>query len=199
MEECNNVYNKFEPLKDGIKCIADYIVQHSQNLFKLMKYKEPTDFPLAMADLSNKEKADMVCSDALEMYNVNATVNKNIIFQIDIDEAFWIASPQLRIEVGNFYAIDSYRGYAEINMEIIVPNKQRLFNDGSNTLCDRSAAMALELIKLLNGTVIPNSSFNSCLYIDRGAPNGTGRNTGCYRVKLNEGYSGYYLSFAVLV
>ena len=127
MNEKIEVYNKFNALKNGIEKISDYLVLNSQDLFKLLKYINPTDMPLSMPDLTNSEKAAMICSDAIQMYDINSTTKKNIIYQIDVDEAYWIAEPQLRMEVGNFFARDSYRGYAEINFQIVVPNKQRLF------------------------------------------------------------------------
>jgi hypothetical protein len=198
--ECGvTVYNKFDALKNGIEKISDYLVQNSQDLFKLLMYIQPTDVPLSMPDLTNAQKASMICSDALQMYDSNSTTKKNIIFQINVDEAFWIAEPQLRMEIGNFYAIDSYRGYAEINFQIVIPNKQRLFTNGSNTLADRSVAITLELISKLNGKVILDSGFYTPLFINKGASNGVGRNTGAYRQTQNDGYSGYYLTFSVLL
>lgn len=199
MNSCNykvDVYNKFEALKDGIKRIADYLVENSQDLFKLLKYIEPTDMPLSKPDLTSDEKAAMICSDAISMYDINSTTNKNIIFQIDVDEAFWIAAPQIRIEIGDFMPVDSYRGYANINFQIVVPNKQRLFTNGANTIADRSVAIALELIKVLNGAEIPFSSFYSNLFMNKAAPNGAGRATGVYRQTQNNGYSGYFLTLS---
>ena len=167
MNEKIEVYNKFNALKNGIEKISDYLVLNSQDLFKLLKYINPTDMPLSMPDLTNSEKAAMICSDAIQMYDINSTTKKNIIYQIDVDEAYWIAEPQLRMEVGNFFARDSYRGYAEINFQIVVPNKQRLFTNGANTLADRSIAIALELIRLLNGAEIPVAGFHSCLFLNK--------------------------------
>ena len=200
MDSCNykvEVYNKFIPLKDGVKRIADYLVANSQDLFKLLKYIEPTDRPLSMPDLTNAEKAAMICSDAIAMYDVNSTTKKNIIFQIDVDEAFWIAEPQIRIEIGNFMGPDSYRGYAEVQFQIIVPNKQRLFTNEANTLADRSIYIALELLRILNGAMIPESSFYSNLFMNKSASNGAGRSTGVYRQSYKNGYSGYLLTLSV--
>lgn len=198
MSNCKvDVYNKFNPLKNGIEKISDYLVENSQDLFKLLKYIKPTDIPLSMPDLSNSEKASMICSDALQMYDTNATTKKNIIYQIDVDEAYWIAEPQVRMEIGDFIALDSYRGYAKVDFQIVVPNKQRLFTNGANTLADRSLMIALELIRLLNGAEIPNSGFYSNLYLNRSVPDSSGRATGAFRQTQNTGYSGYLLSFAV--
>ena len=200
MSECDykvEVYNKFSPLLNGVRYIADYLVNNSQNLFKLLKYKEPTDVPLSEPDLTNAEKAEMICSDAISMYDINSTTKKNIIFQIDVDEAFWVAEPQVRIEVGNFMAVDSYRGYAEIRFQIVVPNKQRLFTVADNTIADRSVAIALEIIKVLNGATIPFSGFYSNLFLNKSASNGAGRSTGAYRQTQNDNHSGYSLTFGV--
>lgn len=202
MQECDykvEVYNKFSTLQNGIKFISDYLIQNSQDLFKLLKYIEPTDRPLSMPDLSNAEKAAMICSDAVAMYDPNSTTKKNIIYQIDVDEAFWIAEPQVRMEIGDFMATDSYRGYAEINFQIVVPNKQRLFTNQANTLADRSVAIALEIIKVLNGATIPYANFLDNMFINKSAPNGAGRRTGVYRQTQNKGYSGYFLTFAVRI
>ena len=49
MNDCDNrveVYNKFEALENGIQSISDYLVENSQDLFKLLKYIKPTDTPL---------------------------------------------------------------------------------------------------------------------------------------------------------
>ena len=200
MNECNckvNIYNKFQALSNGMKHISDYLVANSQDLFKLLKYIEPTDFPLSKPDLTNAEKAAMICSDAVSMYDINSTTKKNIIYQIDVDEAFWIAEPQIRMEVGNFVGVNSYTGYADLNFQIVVPNKQRLFNNGANTLADRSVAIALELIKVLNGATIPNAGFLDSVFINKSAPDGAGRNTGAYRQTQNKGYSGYLLTLSV--
>lgn len=192
-----DVYNKFSALSNGVQVISDYLVENSQDLFKLLKYYEPTDMPLSMPDLTNQEKAEMICSDAVQLYAVNSTNKKNIIYQLQVNEALWIAEPQIRMEIGDIVPVDSYRGYAEVNFLIVVPNNQRLFTNGANTLADRSLAIALELTDKLNGKVIPNSSFYSNLFMNKSAPNSAGRNTGIYRVKLNDGWSGYYLTLAV--
>lgn len=191
-----NVYNKFEPIKTAPKVIIDYLCKNNEDIWKLLHYIKPEELPLSQPNLTLAEKVKMICTDP---YALNDNVDKNILFQVVTDEAFSTAIPQLRVEVGDVVAIDPYRAYMEINFQIIVPNKQDIFTAPYNNVARRTIAIFQELVKTFNGVDIPNSGFYSKIFMDRNAPNGTGRKTGSYPQQMNDNFSGRWCTFSVLI
>ena len=197
MEICNeNTYNKFDAIDDAAKVIVDYLFTNNEDLWKLLHYIKPKQLPLSQPNLTQEQKKKMICTDA---YATNNNVDKNILFQTVSDEAFSTAIPQLRIEVGDIVPINAYQAYANINFQIIVPNKQDVFAAPYNSVARRSDAIFRELAKTLNGVDIPNSKFYSKLFMDRSAPDGAGRKAGTYRQQMNNGYTGRWVTFSVLM
>ena len=194
---CNdNYYNRFEAIDNATKIITDYLVKNNEDLWKLLYYIEPNVLPLSQANLTNAQKAQMICTDP---YAINESVDKNVLFQTVFDEAFSTAIPQLRFEVGDIVPIDPYRAYINIDFQIIVPVKQDIFTAPYNSVARRSDAIFRELVKTLNGVEIPNSLFHGKLFMDRMAPSGAGRKTGSYRQQMNKSYTGRWCTFGVLI
>lgn len=197
MVECNeNVYNQFEAIDSASRVIVDFLFENNEDLWKLLFYIKPNELPLSKPKLTKKQKKEMICTDP---YQVNNNVDKSILFQTVSDEAFSTAIPQLRIEVGDIVPINAYQAYANIEFQIIVPNKQDIFTAPYNNVARRSDAIFRELVKTLNGVDIPNSKFYSKMFLDRSAPNGAGRKTGTYRQQMNNGYTGRWCTFSVLM
>lgn len=197
MAECQTrEYNKFVAIDNATRCIVDYLFENNTDLWKLLYYYQNNVLPLSQPNLTNSQKQGMICTDP---YATNGNVDKSILFQTVTDEAFSTAIPQLRIEVGDIVPIDPYRGYINIDFQIVVPNKQDIFTAPYNSVARRTDAIFRELAKSLNGVQIPNSMFYSPLFLDRSAPNGAGRNTGSVRQQMNTGYTGRWVTFSVLV
>ena len=197
MDNCQDrVYNQFEAIDDATKVIVDYLFENNEDLWKLLHYIKPNELPLSSPKLSKTQKRNMICKDP---YATNENVDKNILFQTVSDEAFSTAIPQLRVEVGDIVPIDPYRAYMNIEFQIIVPNKQDVFVAPYSSVARRSDAIFRELIKTLNGIDIPNSKFYSKMFMDRSAPNGAGRKNGSYRQQMNNGYTGRWCTFTVLL
>jgi len=194
---CNdNYYNQFGALDKATKVIIDYLVQNNEDLWKLLYYYDNNVLPLSQANLTTAQKAQMICTDP---YAINENVDKSVLFQVVIDEAFTTAIPQLRVEVGDIVPIDPYRAYMNIEFQIIVPIKQDIFTAPYNSVARRSDAIFRELAKTFNGVEIPNSNFHGKMFMDRMAPNGAGRKTGSYRQQMNTSYTGRWCTFTVLI
>ena len=198
--DCNrSSYNKFTALKTAISQIFDYLFFNAPDLWKLLKFTEPSAYPLLQPDLSAAEKASMIINAPSDYYKADVVTKKNFLFQKYSDDAFDVAVPQVRMWVDDFKAINSYQGYANICFQIVVPNKQCQYLTGQKITGDRAVSIALAIIEALNGVEIPDSALHSPLFLDRQAPEGTGRNTGAFREKQNTQYNGYLLTFSVLL
>lgn len=196
--DCNK-YNAFPALKNGISFLFDYLFHNAPNLWKLLKYTAPGDYPYLMVEPTDAEKAQMVCNDPADYYKADVVASKNVLFQKYNDEEYSVATPQVRIFFDDIVAIDSYRGFANVAFQIVVPNRQNQFNGGNVVTNDRAMDIFLTLCETLNGTEIPNSPFASPLFLDRNAKDSSGRGTGAFREKQNKSYSGYMAVFSVLI
>lgn len=197
--ECLNSYNDFSPLDDITMKIVDFLVGNAPNLWKLLYYTNPNVYPLDQPELTKKQISEMIVSMPQEMYDPDVSAKKNILFQIDIDEALSVAVPQIRMEVGSVMAINSYRGFVNIDFQIIVPNKQRLFLSQYSVVADRRVAIFRELAKAFNGKFVPQSSLYSKMFINKSAPYGAGSKTGAYAKTFNKNFSGYLVTFSALL
>jgi hypothetical protein len=194
---CNeNNYNRYDAIDTATKVIVDYLFDNNEDFWKLLYYIEPNVLPLSQPNLTSSQKASMICVDP---YAVNNNVDKNILFQTVIDEAFSTAIPQVRIEIGDIVPIDSYRAYINIDFQIVVPNKQDIFTAPYNSVARRSDAIFRELAKTLNGATITESGFYSKMFMNRASANGSGRKTGSYRQQMNNNYTGRWCIFSVFL
>lgn len=194
MEICGNEYNDFKAIDTATKVIVDYLFSNNEDLWKLLYYIKPNELPLSKPNLTTKQKAAMICTDP---YATNENVDKNILFQTVTDEAFSVAIPQIRIEIGDIIPIDRVRAYMYIDFQIVVPNKQDIFVAPYNNVARRSDALFRELAKTLNGIDIPNSGFYSKMFLDRSS--NAGRKTGAYRQQMNKDFTGRWITFSVLL
>lgn len=194
--EDEGLYCQFNAVDTASKAIVDYLVNNNENVWKLLHFIKPNILPLEQPNLTLKQKTKMICTDP---YATNNNVDKNILFQMQVGEAFTIAIPQIRIDIGDIIPIDSYRGYMNIHFQIIVPNKQELFVAPYSNVARRSDAIFRELVKTLNGVYIPNTNFNGKLFLNTSAPNGAGKKTGAFRQQMNDEYTGRWVTFSVLV
>lgn len=196
---CDNPYNDFSSVDTATKIITDHLVTAAPDLWKLLYYTDPNVYPLNQPDLTTSQIAKMIVSTPQEMTDPDISANKNFLFQIDNSEALSAAVPQVRLELGDIIAIDSYRGYVNIVFQIVIPNRQRLFLAEYNPVADRRVAIVRELTKALNEVVIPNSNFYSKLFMNKSARDGAGRSTGATARTFNKDFSGYYLVFTALL
>lgn len=193
---CDKNYNKFAPMRAASYNILTYLMSTNENLFKLLKYIDPTVNPYAQPNLSFSEKVDMIARNSAD---TNESVNKNILFITDLREAFSTNVAQLRVETDVAKGIDSYRGFMNIWFQIVVPIASEVMGNTPTTGERRTDAIFLELVDSLNGVIIPNSGFNSPMFINSGAPDGAGRDNGTYRKQANTDYTQRWVCFSVLV
>lgn len=188
------VYNQFNPILGASRKIVDYLFTKAPNLWKLLYYQDTQ--PLLQPDLTNTQKASMICKNpAID----SSTATKNILFQLDTEEGMDIAVPQIRIRVGDINPINPYQGWIEVVFRIVVPNKMGLITTEYSDVENRELAIFYELNKALNGSAITNAGFNSPMFMNRSAPDGAGRKTGAFFEGQNKSYSGYWVSYSVLV
>lgn len=193
---CENKYNKFKSIRGASYNILNYLMKNNENLFKLLKYIEPSVSPYQQADLTFAEKVDMIATNS---YDTNESTTKNILFITELREAFSTNVAQLRVEIDTIKAINSYQGYANIWFQIIVPIVSDVMSATSVTGERRTDAIFLELVESLNGVNIEESGFNSPLFINNQAPSGAGRQTGTYRKQANTDYTQRWVCFSVLI
>lgn len=183
-----NKYNDFYNLRSVTRNIIDYIVENNKDLLKLLYYGD--NEPLSKPDLTRQQIQQMICKNPL----IEDTTEKNILFQMEIDEGFSASVSQLRVEIGDIYPIDAQRCAFQIVFQIVVPHKQKLIVTNISDVEDRSLAIFQELAKTLDGTLI--GDLCSVMYLDRrGTMGGT---SGAYRQKQNKNYSGYEVVFIAL-
>ena len=188
-------YNKFLPILSATKNIINYLVENNEDLWKLLYYTESGILPLEQPNLTTAQKISMICTNP---YILNDNVDKNILFQTTaIDEAFSTAIPQLRIEIGDIIPLDRVRGYMNINFQIVVPNRQDIFNASYNNVARRSIAIFQQLAQTLNGVEIEYSGFKSKLFMDR--TSNAGKKTGSYPEQMSRQYTGRWAVFSVLI
>lgn len=199
MSECVERREHWGKIKNISKIIVDYLFQNAPNFWKLLYYKDPNDMPLEKPELTSKQKASMIVSSAKEMYTTNAAVEKSIIFQDEIDEAFFNSVPQVRIFTGDKWNFDNYRGTCMVHFKIVIPNKQLTFIDKDNPNADRSDYIVYELCNALENIPLGEMVTNTPLFNNKNAPNGAGRQTGAQKGSYNKNYSGQLLTFAVLI
>ena len=194
---CNiSQYANFKIANSTCQDVVDYLFDNSPLLWKLLYYNTYNGKPHEQSDLTNEQKASMIIGDPNEL---NATVDKNILFQMELDEAISIAVPQVRFFLGDICATNGKNGYLELNIQIIVPNKQATFIAPYSARADRAVAILQELTRVLNGTIVPDTKMQSELFMNKAAPYGAGRSTGWYRQKQNTNYAGYVGVFSNLI
>lgn len=179
--------------------IVDYLFDNAPDLWRLLYYIKPEVAPLNQPYLTDQQKAEMIVSTPSEMYDTNISVKKNILFQYAINEAFFGEVPQIRIYSGDKAMIDRDRGWCEIIFQIIVPNTQLLCLDNNTPIMDRSDAIVGVLLSALQEKVIPESVVNSPMFMNKSAPDGAGRNTGCQKGTANKNFTVQFVSMSVLV
>jgi hypothetical protein len=194
-KDLNKEYNQFIAVDNICEKIVDYLFVNCEDFWKLLYYK--TKQPLLENNLTNTQKSEMICKDP-SIDGVFAT--KNILFQMDTGEAIEIAIPQVRLRIGNQIAIDSYRGYALLEVQIIVPNKLLTIMTNDSRIADRAVQITRELTNAINGKVIDGIVATSPFFMNKYAPDGAGRDTGWYRQdNQNKNYSGYFGIFSILL
>jgi hypothetical protein len=189
----------FGKIKNLTTNIIQYLVSNNENFWKLLYYIDPSLIVLEQVNLTLAQKQNMIIKDAFEMYKTDKSVTKNILFQDEIDEAFKNSVPQVRITTGNMIYTNDYQGYCEVKFKIVIPNKQLTFIDTLNANADRYDYITYELIESLANQILPESVTNTPLFMNRSAPDGSGRNTGSIKGNFNTNYSGGILTMAVRI
>lgn len=195
-ESCSNKHNDFNAILGGPYLIVTYLMQNNENIFKLLKYIEPNVNPYSQDDLSFEEKLAMICTDP---YDTNSNTTSNILFQTELDEAFFANVAQLRIEIDEVVPINDYQGYMNIWFQIMVPNKADVLQGTLYTGQRRTDSIFYELNKTLNQSIIPNSAFKSALFFNRDARESAGRNNKTFRSYSNKNYCSRWACYSVLV
>lgn len=192
--KCQKPYNQYDVLKGAANQIINYLLQTNQTIFKLLKYIEPNVNPYVQDDLTFDEKVSMVST---QPYNTNESTTKNILFITEIREGFSVNIAQLRIESDEVVRTDPCHGYIKIWFQIIVPIVADVMANTTITGERRTDAICAELIGALDKVIIDDSGFVSEIYMNRNAPDNSGRDNGSYRRKANTDYVERWVCFAV--
>lgn len=185
-------YNTFSNLNLASEKVLDYLVKNSTVFWQLLYYTKIDDRPLDKPPLTTADIVKMIYRPT----NIeDSTVEKNILFVFELDEAFSVGKPQVRFKVGSYYGITNDLGCFEFHIQIIVPNHQEQFIAPYSASASRSLALSLELTKILNGLEMIGSKF----VFNKTIEDGIGRNTGFHLQTQNKNYSGYIGTFAMRV
>ena len=177
MSSPDTAYNNYLEARTLPKKIVDYLFYNAPNLWKLLHYTEDPD---SKTDLTNNQKAKMICKTS------NGDTSKyNILFQHYENEAMKDATTQIRIEIMKIDGINRTDAQVRILFQVIVNNKLMIVNTNVSNVDNRAMAITQELVKALNGTFIEGvkTPINIDYSIDR--------YTGVTSVMYNTEFSGY--------
>lgn len=191
---CNKKVTRFDALEMACESIVDFLFEseNSANLWKLLYYTNSQ--PLLQPDLTNEQKRSLICKD---LDQDNNSVDKGILFQLQLNEGFKSVRPQIRIMVDDINPFDAYRGSVYIVFQIIVPLNQNLIQSTFASITYRDAMIVKELSNIFDNQDIPNSGFSSPLYQNKQAQTGRGTKTGATKIIPNKNFTGYYDIFSV--
>jgi hypothetical protein len=140
-------YNKFTTLPQIPYNVISYLMEHDNEIFKLLKYqdadawKSDADHP----NLSMIEKAELIYDGKKEIGN------SNIFLNLGLDEAITRETSFLRIGMPEISANNHIRGTSLIGFEILTHYKVSTLSNYQS----RDDTILQRLLEVLNGVDIP--------------------------------------------
>ena len=172
-------YNDYSMIRDLPTLIVNYLFNNNQNIWKLLKYSEN---PLSENDLTDKEKAAMICKSSF-----------NILFQKYTVDAMIKAKSQIRVFVDDISSYGRTDALVRVIFQVIVNNNEMIISTPYSRNDKRDVAIMQELVKTLNGIKLEKTK--SQIFID----NNIDRFAGAEQVSYNSNYSGFQLTMDVWI
>ena len=137
------VVNNFSSLSSVPYVIIQYLAEHNDKLFKLLKY--PQSDALSRPDLTIDEKMDMVYVDE------DKQITKNIFFKPLVGDEEISAVTQMRLYQFNISPSNVLNAIISYKMDIITGDKISLVYNEDGIPCPRITMIEEELLNTLNG------------------------------------------------
>ena len=177
-------YNDYSMTRDLPTLIVNYLFNNNQNIWKLLKYSEN---PLDGKDLTNKEKAEMICQSSFN------TEEFNVLFQKYTVDAMIKAKSQIRVFIDDISSYGRTDALVRIIFQVIVNNNEMMITTPYSKNDKRDVAIMQEIVKTLNGVILEKTK--SQIFID----NDVDRFAGAEQVSYNNDYSGFQLTMDVWI
>lgn len=177
-------YNDYSMARDLPTLIVNYLFNNNQNIWKLLKYSEN---PLDEKDLTNKEKAKMICQSSFN------TEEFNVLFQKYTVDAMIKAKSQIRVFIDDISSYGRTDALVRIIFQVIVNNNEMMITTPYSKNDKRDVAIMQEIVKTLNGVKLEKTK--SQIFID----NDVDRFAGAEQVSYNSNYSGFQLTMDVWI
>ncbi len=177
-------YNNYSLVRDLPTIIINYLFKNSPDFWKLLKYSQN---PLSEPNLTDEEKAKMICKSSFN------TDEYNILFQKYTVDAIVKAKTQVRVFVDNISSYGRTNALARIIFQIVVNNNEMMISTPMSKHDKRDVAIMQTIVESLNGVKLDKTK--SQMFIN----NDIDRFAGASQVTYNNDYSGFQLTMDVWI
>lgn len=177
-------YNNYRLARDLPTIIVNYLFDNSPDFWKLLKYSQN---PLSEPDMTNEEKADMICKSSFN------TEEYNVLFQKYTVDAMIKAKSQVRVFVDNISSYGRTNALARIIFQVIVNNNEMMISTPVSKNDKRDVAIMQTIVEALNGAKLDKTK--SQMFVN----NEIDRFAGASQVSYNNDYSGFQLTMDVWI
>ena len=177
-------YNNYRLARDLPTIIVNYLFNNSPDFWKLLKYSQN---PLSEPDMTNEEKADMICKSSFN------TEEYNVLFQKYTVDAMIKAKSQVRVFVDNISSYGRTNALARIIFQVIVNNNEMMISTPVSKNDKRDVAIMQTIVEALNGVKLDKTK--SQMFVN----NEIDRFAGAAQVSYNNDYSGFQLTMDVWI
>ena len=177
-------YNNYSLVRDLPTIIINYLFKNSPDFWKLLKYSQN---PLSEPDMTNEEKADMICKSSFN------TEEYNVLFQKYTVDAMIKAKSQVRVFVDNISSYGRTNALARIIFQVIVNNNEMMISTPVSKNDKRDVAIMQTIVEALNGVKLDKTK--SQMFVN----NEIDRFAGASQVSYNNDYSGFQLTMDVWI
>ena len=177
-------YNNYRLARDLPTIIVNYLFDNSPDFWKLLKYSQN---PLSEPDMTNEEKADMICKSSFN------TEEYNVLFQKYTVDAMIKAKSQVRVFVDNISSYGRTNALARIIFQVIVNNHEMMISTPVSKNDKRDVAIMQTIVEALNGVKLDKTK--SQMFVN----NEIDRFAGASQVSYNNDYSGFQLTMDVWI
>ena len=177
-------YNNYRLARDLPTIIVNYLFDNSPDFWKLLKYSQN---PLSEPDMTNEEKADMICKSSFN------TEEYNVLFQKYTVDAMIKAKSQVRVFVDNISSYGRTNALARIIFQVIVNNNEMMISTPVSKNDKRDVAIMQTIVEALNGVKLDKTK--SQMFVN----NEIDRFAGASQVSYKNDYSGFQLTMDVWI
>lgn len=177
-------YNNYALARDLPTIIVNYLFENSPDLWKLLKYSQN---PLSEKDLTEQEKAKMICRNSFN------TEEFNVLFQKYTVDSMLKAISQIRVYIDHITSYGRTNALARVIFQVIVNNNEMIISTPVSKNDKRDVAIMQCIVEALNGVQLPKTK--SQMFIN----NEIDRYAGADQVSYNSNYSGFQLTMDVWI